>query len=188
MDGVPGVTQCPISSGKSFTYTFQANQVGTSWWHSHYSAQYSGGALGPMIIYGPSHVPIDQDVGPMLLTDWYHRPYLDVVEQVMQPVPIVGGQPNVPAIIPLSDNNLINGKNNFDCSLITDGTSCSPNAGVPNFRFSAGKRMRIRIINAGSEGTQKFSIDGHELSVIANDFTQIIPYTTKIVTLAVSIK
>ncbi|KAI9766480.1 MAG: hypothetical protein M1839_004901 [Geoglossum umbratile] len=185
MDGVPGVAQCPIAAGSSFTYTFQANQVGTSWWHSHYSAQYSGGALGPMIIYGPSHVPYDNDVGPMLLTDWYHRPYLNIVEQVMQPVPIVGGQPNIPAIIPLSDNNLINGKNNFDCSLITDGTPCKPNAGVPNFRFSPGKRMRIRIINAGSEGTQKFSIDGHDLIVIANDFTQIIPYTTKIVTLAV---
>jgi len=47
--------------------------------------------------------------------------------------------------------------------------------------------MRIRIINAGSEGIQKFSIDDHDLIVIANDFTQIVPYTTKIVTLAVSI-
>jgi hypothetical protein len=48
-----------------------------------------------MVIYGPSHVPYDNDVGPMLLTDWYHRPYLKVVEQVMQPVPIVGGAPDV---------------------------------------------------------------------------------------------
>ena len=47
--------------------------------------------------------------------------------------------------------------------------------------------MRIRIINAGSEGTQKFSIDEHELIVVANDFTQIVPYTTKVVTVAVSI-
>ncbi|KAI9859798.1 MAG: hypothetical protein M1813_006515 [Trichoglossum hirsutum] len=185
MDGVPGVTQCPIPSGQSFTYAFRADQIGTSWWHSHYSAQYSGGALGPMVIYGPSHVPYDNDVGPMLLTDWYHRPYLKVVEQVMQPVPIVGGAPDFSAIIPLSDNNLINGQNNFDCSLITDGTPCKSNAGVPTFRFSPGKNQRIRIINAGSEAVQKFSIDGHELTVIATDFTQIVPYTTKVVTLGV---
>jgi FtsP/CotA-like multicopper oxidase with cupredoxin domain len=42
MDGVPGVEQCPIAPGDSFTYQFQADLYGTSWYHSHYSAQYSG--------------------------------------------------------------------------------------------------------------------------------------------------
>ena len=32
-DGVPGVSQCPIAPGKSFTYTFRAELYGTSWWH-----------------------------------------------------------------------------------------------------------------------------------------------------------
>ena len=41
MDGIPGVQQCPIPSGKSFTYTFTADLYGTSWYHSHYSAQYA---------------------------------------------------------------------------------------------------------------------------------------------------
>jgi hypothetical protein len=41
MDGIPGVQQCPIPSGKSFTYTFIADLYGTSWYHSHYSAQYA---------------------------------------------------------------------------------------------------------------------------------------------------
>lgn len=57
MDGVPGITRCPIPPGGSFTYTFQADQYGTSWYHSHYSAQYAGGLVGPMIIHGP------QDIG-----------------------------------------------------------------------------------------------------------------------------
>jgi FtsP/CotA-like multicopper oxidase with cupredoxin domain len=35
------------------------------------------------------------------------------------------------------------------------------------------------LINAGAEGMQKFSIDGHNLTVIANDFVPIIPYTTQ---------
>ena len=41
-DGVPAVGQCPIAPGSSFTYTFQASLYGTSWYHSHYSAQYAG--------------------------------------------------------------------------------------------------------------------------------------------------
>lgn len=39
MDGVNGVTQCPIAPGHSFTYKFRAMQYGSSWYHSHYSLQ-----------------------------------------------------------------------------------------------------------------------------------------------------
>lgn len=49
MDGVPGITQCPIAPGSSFTYTFKAMQYGSSWYHSHYSLQYADGLLGPMV-------------------------------------------------------------------------------------------------------------------------------------------
>jgi FtsP/CotA-like multicopper oxidase with cupredoxin domain len=52
-DGVPGVSQCPIAPGETLVYRFQADLYGTSWWHSHYSAQYSSGAFGPLVIYGP---------------------------------------------------------------------------------------------------------------------------------------
>lgn len=73
----------------------------------------------------------------------------------------------------------------FDCSLVTDGTACRPNAGISKFSFQTGKVHRLRLINAGSAGTQKFSIDGYDLTVIANDYIPIIPYTTKVITLGV---
>lgn len=53
MDGVPAITQCPIPPGGSFTYSFTADLYGTSWYHSHYSAQYAAGLVGPMVIHGP---------------------------------------------------------------------------------------------------------------------------------------
>jgi hypothetical protein len=40
MDGVNGVTQCPIAPNQSFTYRWEARQYGSSWYHSHYSMQY----------------------------------------------------------------------------------------------------------------------------------------------------
>lgn len=73
MDGVNGVTQCPIAPNDSFTYTFEAKQYGTSWYHSHYSLQYADGLLGPMTIYGPSSANWDEARTPMLVTDWSHR-------------------------------------------------------------------------------------------------------------------
>jgi FtsP/CotA-like multicopper oxidase with cupredoxin domain len=58
-DGVPGVQQCPIAPNGTFTYSFLADLYGTSWWHSHYSAQYNAGIFGPMIIHGPQTTPYD---------------------------------------------------------------------------------------------------------------------------------
>jgi hypothetical protein len=49
MDGVNGLTQCPIAPGDNFTYTWTARQYGSSWYHSHYSVQYADGAVGPLV-------------------------------------------------------------------------------------------------------------------------------------------
>lgn len=72
MDGVDGVTQCPIAPGNSFQYVFNtANQAGTFWYHSHFGkydafltnpddlnagsgVQYCDGVRGALIIYDPS--------------------------------------------------------------------------------------------------------------------------------------
>ena len=177
-DGVPAVSQCPIAPGKSLTYHFKADLYGTSWYHSHYSAQYAGGLIGPMIIYGPKSADYDIDLGPILLTDYYHESYYEIVEEIMGT--------DLTKVAPRSVNNLINGKMDFNCSLVTDGTPCTDNAGLSKFQFTTGKKHRLRLINAGAEGIQKFSVDGHTLTVIANDFVPIQPYETEIVTLGVS--
>ena len=177
-DGVPATSQCPIAPGKSLTYRFKADLYGTSWYHSHYSAQYSGGLLGPMIIYGPRSADYDIDLGPVLLTDYYHKSYYELVKEITGT--------DLTKVAPKSDNNLINGKMDYNCSLVTDGTPCTNNAGLSKFHFTTGKKHRLRLINAGAEAIQKFSIDQHKLTVIANDFVPIEPYETEIVTLGVS--
>ncbi|KAJ9628503.1 hypothetical protein H2203_002402 [Taxawa tesnikishii (nom. ined.)] len=174
MDGVPSVQQCPIAPGSTFTYRFKADLYGTSWYHSHYSAQYAGGALGAMIIHGPSNAQYDEDKGPVILSDWFHDEYLDLVGQVMN---------SKTGLPPLSNNNLINGKMNYPCANTTN--ACTPNAGVSKFSFESGKKYLLRLINAGAEGIQKFSIDNHKMTVIANDFVEVQPYETDLVTLGV---
>ncbi|MCJ1400473.1 hypothetical protein MMC11_003679 [Xylographa trunciseda] len=180
-DGVPAVQQCPIAPGASFTYTFKADVYGTSWYHSHYSAQYADGAFGPMIIYGPSNAAYDVDLGPVIITDWYHLGYFAVLDILFAPL----NQSGNPA--PNSDNNLINGKMNFNCSTVAPGdtTPCNNNAGISKFKFISGKTYKLRLINAGAEALERFSIDGHNMTIIANDFVQVQPYTTNVVTLGV---
>jgi hypothetical protein len=136
-DGVPSVQQCPIAPGKSLTYRFRADQFGTSWYHSHYSAQYAGGAFGPIVIHGPATSCYDEDIGPVIVSDWYHKDYFTMLTSVMNNT------------IPLSNNALINGKMNYPCANTT--LECTPNAGVSKFQFKAGKKYRLRLINTSAE-------------------------------------
>jgi FtsP/CotA-like multicopper oxidase with cupredoxin domain len=173
-DGTPSIQQCPIAPGQTMTYRFLADQVGSSWWHSHLSAQYTSGAFGAMIIHGEGeNTGYDEDLGPVFLSDWYHKPLPDSLITTMHSF---NSQP------PPADNLLINGKNNFPCETTTD--PCVPNAGVSKFFFSPGKSYRLRLVNSGAAVSAKFSIDGHTFTVIAQDFTPVTPYQTDLISLA----
>ena len=104
MDGVNGVTQCPISTNDHFTYKFKVTQYGTAWYHSHYSLQYADGLVGPMTIYGPSSANYDEAIDPLLVTDWNHRSafedfYLETSKE---------GPPKMTSI-------LLNGRGQYKC-------------------------------------------------------------------------
>jgi FtsP/CotA-like multicopper oxidase with cupredoxin domain len=179
-DGVPSVAQCPIAPGETFTYRFRADQYGTSWYHAHFSAQYAGGAMGPMIIYGPSHVDYDEDLGMVMLSDYFHLDYRTLVERTMST--------DVNAQILISDNTLVNGRMPWKCSLkaANDTAKCTGERGYSKWRVKLGKTYRTRLVNSGAAGIEYFSIDNHNVTVIANDFVEVEPYNTKWVTLGVS--
>jgi FtsP/CotA-like multicopper oxidase with cupredoxin domain len=170
-DGVPGVTQCkypifvakasgPIPPGASFTYTFRATSYGTTWYHSHFSLQYTNGLIGPLVIYGPSTANWDIDLGPLGVTDWYHEPAFRAYYQ----------ERTSPSA---ADNALFNGLNTFNDSGTIVGEKFEMN-------FVPGKKHRIRLINMSTDSHFKFSIDQHVLTVQAADFVAIEPYQTTV--------
>lgn len=175
-DGVPGVSICPIAPGESFTYSFPAELYGSSYWHSHYSSQFASGLNGPMIIYGPNSSSYDIDLGPAQLTDWYHEYYEDLLANLAKPL---SENPQYP----YSKNILINGKNPYDCDY-ADGRDCEQ-APIARFNLTSGKTHRLRLINTSAESLLKVSLDGHKLKVMANDYVEIQPYETDVVTLGV---
>lgn len=178
MDGVPSLSQCPIAPGASFTYRFQAEVYGSSWYHAHYSAQNNGGLLGPMVVYGPSSADYDLDVGPVLLTDWYRKDYYTLVAEY------VGTDLS---ILPFTaDSNLISGRGRYPCSTPSlNGTACNSNPAQSAYRFTPGKTHRLRLVNAGTEAVQKFSIDNHTFTVIAQDWVSVVPFQAEVITLGV---
>ncbi|KAM0554812.1 hypothetical protein ACHAPJ_006545 [Fusarium lateritium] len=159
MDGVNGVTQCPIAPGDSYTYTFRAVQYGTSWYHSHYSLQYADGLAGPITIYGPSSDNFDEGRNPILITDWSHRSAFQSWQRELVP-----DNPTRP----MMNGVLINGVGNFAGSFPRERF---------NMTVTKGRKYVLRVINTSVDTTWIFSIDNHNFTVMSTDFVPITPYS-----------
>ncbi|KAF3482634.1 iron transport multicopper oxidase FET3 [Arthroderma uncinatum] len=127
MDGVPGVTQCPIVPGGSMLYNFTISdsQSGTFWYHAHSGLQRAEGLYGGLIVHKPSVPAIRaarnqlgqtdslkygyQQEHLLLIGDWYHRPAHEVLAWFQSSTS--NGQEPVP------DSLLINGAGKFNCSM-----------------------------------------------------------------------
>ncbi|KAI5285518.1 laccase, multicopper oxidase, benzenediol:oxygen oxidorectuctase [Ascosphaera aggregata] len=165
MDGVPGATQCPIPPGESMTYSWRATQYGSTWYHSHWSLQFSEGLYGPLIIHGPATADYDVDLGPVFISDWYHQTAFTTWSQAEKQALGVRVQ---------SDTGLINGKNQWN--ILTGEYEV--------FEFEKGKKYLLRIIAVQTDSWMRFAIDGHTLTVIATDLVPIRPFTTSSLNIA----
>lgn len=164
MDGVPSLTQCPVAPGSSYTYVWKVTQYGTSWYHSHFSLQAWEGVFGAIVIHGPTTAEYDEDLGPLILSDWSHQ----TVDEMYQ------NQLDVFQAAKM-ESGLLNGMNVWNEK---GGRTVGERF---NMTFVRGKRYRIRLINAAVHTHFQFAIDRHNLTVIANDFVPIVPFETNAV-------
>jgi FtsP/CotA-like multicopper oxidase with cupredoxin domain len=179
-DGVPSLTQCPTPPGSSMTYTWVAEQYGTTWWHSHFAIQTWEGVFGPIIIDGPSTAAYDTDLGTLIVQDWTHRT-VDSMYQMAENAainPDTGAPFGGPQTM---DTGLLNGKNVW-IPATTSNTTVAPTSGERTAfqNIVHGKKYRLRIINTSIQSTYKISIDGHSFQVIEADLVPIVPYSTNI--------
>ncbi|KAK8035117.1 multicopper oxidase [Apiospora rasikravindrae] len=166
-DGVVSITQCPTAKGSSYTYTWKAVQYGTSWYHSHFGLQAFEGAFGGIVINGPATANYDEDLGTISLVDW-DKQTADYWWSYSQ----TQAQPSM-------DNALINGTNTFG----QEGAAGTTGKRFTT-KFEAGKSYRMRLINAAVDTHFKFSIDNHDLQVIATDLVPIKPFNTSVLSIA----
>jgi FtsP/CotA-like multicopper oxidase with cupredoxin domain len=176
-DGVPSITQCPIAPGDSMTYTWVAENYGTSWYHSHFAIQAWEGVLGPVVINGPSSASYDVDAGVIQLQDWSHFTVdsrYDLAENAtLIPNRTDGATFGGPVTM---DTGLINGLNVWN----GDNQNSTPIGERYQLTFEPGKSYLLRVINSAIQSTYKFYLDGHTFTVISADFVPIVPYTTDI--------
>lgn len=166
-DGVPGVTQCPVAPGQTYTYTWRATQYGSTWYHSHFSLQAWEGVFGGIVIHGPASGNYDEDLGSLFLNDWSHL----TVDELFSSAETAGP--------PTMTTGLINGTGVYNNSGVITGTRFETT-------FTSGTKYLLRIVNAAIDTHFKFSIDNHTLTVIANDLVPLQPYTTDVLSIGIA--
>ena len=162
MDGVNGVTQCPIAPNDYFVYEFNVTQYGSSWYHSHYSVQYADGSLGPITLHGPSSTQFDEVINPpLIMIDWGHNSAFIAVESGSA----------IPDILLNGRGNVTNYYNEIKpTTTVQDPYSITFAENAPP------KRYLLTLINTSFTRTFVFSIDNHMLQIASADFVPITPY------------
>ncbi|KAF8131813.1 laccase [Boletus edulis] len=156
-DGASYITQCPIRQQKTFVQKFNpTNQTGTYWYHSHYSTQLCDGVRGPLVIYDPedplaSMYDVDDENTVITLSDWYHEPSIEIGEYFTRVDP---------------NATLINGSGRY---------SGGPSVPLSVINVQQGLRYRFRLISMSCHPLFNFTIDGHRMSIIEVDGTEVQP-------------
>ncbi|RDL38227.1 Uncharacterized protein BP5553_02567 [Venustampulla echinocandica] len=177
MDGVPGVTQCPIAPKRKFRYYFTVTgQSGTYYYHGHQAAQASDGLYGPLVIHSRDEKKLQQipyaTDRVLMLQDYYHDLSSGLLVSALEP----GSESS-----PIPNGALVNGLNQRDCSELRhrmcDNSTCT----LPSFDLAANANHRLRVINVGAFAWFQVSVDEHQFAITETDGTDIIPsYDTRL--------
>jgi FtsP/CotA-like multicopper oxidase with cupredoxin domain len=180
MDGVPGLTQHAIASGADFVYRFAVPHPGTYLLHSHVGMQPDRALYAPFVVDDPKE-PLSYDKEwIVVLDDW-----LDGVEgstpeavlaqllpdgaaathMAMGPGPGTTGPSRV---LHHSHSRMLHGEGGnvaYPHYLVNGRLPGSPSV----FRCRPGDRVRLRIINAGSDTAFRVALGDHEMTVTHTD-------------------
>ena len=204
MDGVGLVSHCPIKAGSSFRYIFRATPAGTHWYHSHTGAQRTDGLFGALIVKEPSanleSITAALGLGnfedqpgshTLSLLDWQRESSLDLFTHIHstlgfytnRPVDEIPNEMHTRYERTVSSDRVEVGPVPYWSGLINGrGRHALPDTEVnrrqtrlSTFNVEPGNLYRFRLIGAQSLYAYMFSIDGHQLTVIATDGVFIEP-------------
>uniref|UniRef100_A0A1B6LX09 Laccase n=1 Tax=Graphocephala atropunctata TaxID=36148 RepID=A0A1B6LX09_9HEMI len=177
MDGVPMVTQCPILESNIFRYIFTADDPGLHFYHSHDGLQKVDGIVGGFVIRVPRDddpnsdlYDLDQPSHVIVIQDWHH-----LVADAMLPGLLYDNTDQRPLTY------LIQGRGQY----FTKNGNRLTTTPLSEFNVTQGKRYVFRIIAATCfECQYTFTIENHDMLIIAADAQSIKPYRVNSLTMS----
>ena len=188
MDGVPGISFPGIPARSTFVYEFPVRQSGTYWYHSHSGLQEQIGHYGPMIIDPAGADPVAYDrEHVILLSDWSFLHPHQIFSRLKQEGGFFNRQKETlfgrrSESLSREDRQMF-ARMRMDPSDIADVTEAAytllVNGHSPEENwtglFTAGERVRLRIINAAAQTTFNVRIPGLPMRLVATDGVDMRP-------------
>ncbi|MCQ6281534.1 multicopper oxidase domain-containing protein [Bacillus sp. EB600] len=162
MDGVPGVTQKPIKSGKSFDYTFTAPKPGTYWFHSHLNeaTQIGNGLYGVLIVEPKNGEKVNVDKA-VTINERSSMGSMDGMGNMDMSNKNMGG----------TDSSHTNASNHSDIMMSMYDTPIINGKAAPSIQpitVKKGDNVKLRFVNSGLF-TQNIQIPAHEFKITGYD-------------------
>ncbi|MER6363185.1 multicopper oxidase family protein [Kitasatospora sp. NPDC001527] len=194
MDGVPPVTMRPVAAGASFTYRFVTDRPGTYWFHPHVGVQLDRGLYAPLIVEDPQEPLGYDEEWVVVLDDWLDgvtgTPDQAFAELRKGMGGDSGGGHDMSGMSghDMSGTGGTNGASGPGPSFMLMGATSELLGGdagdvryphhLVNGRIAAdpevyrsgpGRRVRLRIVNAGGDTAYRLALGGHRLTVTHTD-------------------
>lgn len=181
MDGAAPATP-DILDGGDFTYRFSAPHPGTYWAHPHTGLDADTGLYLPVIIDDPDEPGRYDAEWVMMLDDWTDgvgESPAQIYDRLRMPS---GGRHDMPgmsgheAMGPAgSHGSSALGGDAGDVDYPIYVANGRNDQNPTSFRARAGQRVRIRLINAGSDTAFRVALAGHPMTVTHTDGFPVVP-------------
>ncbi|QCU89792.1 copper resistance system multicopper oxidase [Thiomicrorhabdus sediminis] len=194
MDGVPGFSFDGIKPGETYTYQFTLQQTGTYWYHSHSEYQEQTGVYGAIVVLPRKSEPVHSDYDYVVqLSDWSDTAPETIYANLKKMGDFYNiGQRTVgdffDEISQFGFSKAWENRKMWNTMKMTDRdisdvsgatytylmNGLSPNAHW-RAQIEAGKKVRLRFINAAAMTFFDVRIPGLKMTVIAADGNLIQP-------------
>ncbi len=198
MDGAPGAGGPPaVAPGGTFTYDFVVpSHPGTYFVHSHVGTQLDRGLYAPLIVEDPA-VRGDDDADEVLMLDDWTDGLGRSPDQVLADLRARGmagmsDKGSASTGMPGMDHGSMAGTGSGDPHTggMGPGEADSGDVQYPAYLINGrrpevpytlavrpGQRVRLRLVNAGSDTVFRFAVGGHQLTVTDADGRPVQPVT-----------
>ncbi len=176
MDGVPVLTQEAVPPGSTFRYGFVVPASGTYWAHPHYGSQLDRGLYAPVIIEDPADGTDYDDELTLVVDDWIDGTGTNpnAVFETLRRTGIKPMEPGGPRVSPTMPLGQDGGDVTYPYYLINGRVPADPRV----VDYSAGSRIRLRIINVGGDTAFRIGIPGIPMTVTHTDGYAVLPQQT----------
>ena len=184
MDGVPDLTMDPVAAGGSFDYSFVVPDPGTHWFHPHVGVQLDTGLYAALIVDDPDETGAYDEEVVLILDDWTDglgdspsdilarltREGMDMEGMDMGGMGMdMGGDMGDMDMKGMATEQQPLGADTGDVVYPAHLVNGRLPEAPETVTSAPGRRIRFRLINAGSDTAYRFAIGGHRLSVTHTD-------------------